>query len=308
MPPLRPADRKAAYRTAARAVRRIADEPDETVERGLGAAAALVRLDPPTLLRFLRARPEGVGTVVCAPGALPGRDWSPALGDLVRAAGRIRPTPREALLLFDAVAPQIGKNRHARAASARFFGANLDPLLRAYRTNRGDLGPGGQATMAVFFAQTLFTPPSFEGRAAYRLDLLLHLADLAQSLDAGARQDPLSPARECTARLLGSLVGALERGFRIGALERADEAVEGMTALVFRAAGLFPDVLVPGLGLLQRAPLDGVEEWVGATFGRAEVTEGLALHAVVRELVRARSLFVLYDEARRDAFESRTRS
>jgi hypothetical protein len=305
-PPLRPADRKAAYRTAAREVRRVADAPAEAVAHGLDAAAALIHLDPPTLLRFLRTRRDGVGAVVRALGALPGRDWSPALGDLVKAAGRIRPTPREALLLFDAVAPEIGQNRHARAASARFFGANLAPLLRAYQTNRGDVAPEGQATLAVFFAQTLFTPPSFEGRAAYRLDLLLHLVELVHSLDARARHDPLSPARECTARLLGSLVGALERGFRIAAEARAEEAVEGMTVLVFRAAGLLPDVFVPRLGLLRRATFDGVGDWVGTMLaGRTGAAEGLALHAVVRELIPVRSLFVLYDEARRDASGSR---
>jgi hypothetical protein len=293
---------------AAREIEILQASPEEAA-RAQAVATALGAMPPGALQGFLAQNAEGVRAAIGFVNADPDAAWSPALGNLLRAAAAIQPPTSEALAVFDASVAQIGENTDSRQQAAAFFTRNFDAIVRFYQADSAKLGLEGQRKLSVFFARTLFTEPSYEGQEAFRQALTARLGSLSQSLDAHAGENPPAIAAQRDAQLLGSLVGTIEGGFHIAVdeLGQRNEAVAEMVDFLFKGAGLLPDVSLPGFGLLKDLTVDQVKEWVTQSLQEKprDASEALPFHAVLGEEIDSVALVTIYDAARSEAFTNR---
>lgn len=137
------------------------------------------------------------------------------------------------------------------------------------------------------------------------------LGDLKSGLDAYANASPPPADAKRQARLLGSLVGALEGGFQVAVdeLNKRNDATEGMVDLLFSAKELLPDLPLPGAGKLKDLAIDKIQEWVTNSLkeNAQSPEDAIPFHSAFGELIAIPDLRTDYDAARGDAFLNRER-
>ncbi|MBJ6761576.1 hypothetical protein JGU66_12445 [Myxococcaceae bacterium JPH2] len=280
-------------------------------QRATAAAAALAGLPPERLQAFLKDNPDAVGVLTKNINADVDAKFSPALGKLLDAASRIQPATPESVKLFTDTIDKIGENVDTRAAASRFFTQHADAVLSSLKDASGSLGIEGQKKMSEFFTRTLFSPPAHEGQDALRQTVMTKLGDMQKDLERHANENPPSTDSKREARLMGSLVGALEGGFQIAVeeLNQRNEATKGMVDLLFSAKGLLPDMPLPGAGKLKDLTIDAIQDWVTKRLQEkaADPQDAIPFHHAFAELISNPDLRTDYDAARTTAFVNRQR-
>ena len=284
-----------------------ADDP----QRASAIATALAGMPPEALQAFLRDNPEAVGDMLQNINAGMDSSYSPALGKLLDAASQIQPPTAESLQLFTDSIDKLGENTSSREAAARFFMRHGDAVLGSLRDASGSLGLDGQKKLSEFFTRTLFTEPEYEGQTALREDVMRRLDSLQTALNQEANASPPSSDAKRQARLMGSLVGALEGGFQVAVdeLNQRNDATEGMVKLLFSAKALLPNLPLPGAGLLKNLTIDAIQKWVTESLkeNAQSPADAIPFHRAFGELIANPDLRTDYDAARGDAFVNRQR-
>ncbi len=284
-------------------------------QRSAAVATALAGMPPDRLQRFLAANPEGMAEVIKNINASgPDASSSPALGRLLDAAGRINPPTAETVKLFTDSIDKLGENRESRAAAARFFTQHGDAVLASptMRDEAGSLRQDGQKKMSEFFTRTLFSPPQdYAGSDAFRQHMMQRLQGMSDGLARHANENPPSMDAKRNARLMGSLVGAIEGGFQVSVdeLNQRNEAAKGMVDLLFSAKSLLPDLPIPGAGKLRDLTVEQLQRWVTSSIQeRAEdPSKAIPFHRAFGERIANPDLRTDYDAGRSDAFVNRQR-
>jgi hypothetical protein len=282
-------------------------------QRSAAVATALAGLPPERLQAFLEANKEGMADVIKNINASgPDATYSPALGKLLDAAGRINPPTAESVNLFNSSIDKLGENRESRAAAARFFTQHGDAVLASLQDPAGSLGLDGQKKMSEFFTRTLFSPPQdFEGADAFRQNVMQRLETMNADLARHANENPPSQDAKRTARLMGSLVGSLEGGFQVAVdeLNKRNDAVKGMVDLLFSAKSLLPNLPIPGAGKLKDLTIDQIQRWVTSSLQEKaqQPSQAIPFHRTFGEQIANPDLRTDYDAARGDAFLNRQR-
>ncbi|RYZ44059.1 MAG: hypothetical protein EOO71_00890 [Myxococcaceae bacterium] len=278
-------------------------------QRSAAVATALAGMPPDRLQSFLAQNKEGMADVLKNINAGMDASYSPALGKLLDAAGRINPPTAESLKLFADSIGQLGENRESRAAAARFFTQHGDAVLASMQDKSGSLGMEGQKKMSEFFTRTLFSPPEFEGQAAFRENVMSRLASMSAGLEEHATENPPSQDAKRAARLMGGLVGALEGGFQIAVdeLKKRNDAVKGMVDLLFSAKSLLPNLPIPGAGKLKDLTIDQLQKWVTSNLQEKaqDASDAIPFHGAFGEQISNPDLRTDYDAARATAFVNR---
>ncbi|RKH33410.1 hypothetical protein D7Y13_06000 [Corallococcus praedator] len=280
-------------------------------QRSAAVATALAGLPPDRLQSFLANNKEGMADVLKNINVDVDASYSPALGKLLDAAGRINPPTAESLKLFSDSIGKLGENRESRAAAARFFTQHGDAVLASMQDKSGSLNLDGQKKMSEFFTRTLFSPPEFEGQDAFRQDVMSRLQSMSTDLEQHATENPPSQDSKRAARLMGGLVGALEGGFQIAVeeLNKRNDAVKGMVDLLFSAKSFLPDLPIPGAGKLKDLTIDQLQKWVTSNLQeKAQKPEdAIPFHGAFGEQISNPDLRTDYDAARDTAFVNRQR-
>jgi hypothetical protein len=281
------------------------------VQRSAAAATALAGLPPDRLQAFLKDNAAAVGDMLKYINADPNTQYSPALGKLLDAASRITPPTAESVKLFNDSIDKIGDNVSTREAAARFFTQHGDAVLASMQDASGSLGLDGQKKMSEFFTRTLFSPPAYEGQDAFRQSVMTRLGAMNDDLARYANASPPPADAKRDARLMGSLVGALEGGFQVAVdeLKKRNDAVEGMVGLLFSAKELLPDLPIPGAGKLKDLTIDQLQKWVTSSLQEKaqDASDAIPFHRAFGELIANPDLRTDYDAARGDAFLNRQR-
>jgi hypothetical protein len=293
----------------------IVQTSSDDILRSRGAATALSFLTPTQLQGYLATHGEQIGTLLDNVGLGPDADRSPALSKLLNVAGGIYPPTRESVALFANAVQALGENPQSRTSAARFFRNHTDAILNGLRDDSGSLGLHGQEVMSELFARTLFTDPEYPGQERLREILIRQLGERTRELETHAGENPPSLEAQRQARLLGSLVGAIEGGFQLAVdeLDARNEAVEGMVNLLFETTSLLPDLAIPGIGgrlagLARGIVFDRIEEWVVGhlTEDPPDASQSLPFHEMFGQELDNPALRSYYDAARADAFLNRT--
>ncbi|RKG91145.1 hypothetical protein [Corallococcus terminator] len=280
-------------------------------QRSAAVATALAGMPPDRLQSFLAENKDGMADVLKNINAGMDASYSPALGKLLDAAGRINPPTPESLKLFTDSIDKLGENSESRAAAARFFTQHGDAVLSSLQDKAGSLTLDGEKKMSEFFTRTLFSPPEFEGQAAFRQDVMSRLETMGAGLEEHATENPPSQDAKRDARLMGSLVGALEGGFQIAVdeLNKRNDAVKGMVDLLFSAKSFLPDLPIPGAGKLKDLTIDQLQGWVTSNLQEKaqNASEAIPFHGAFGEQISNPDLRTDYDAARVSAFVNRQR-
>lgn len=280
-------------------------------QRSAAVATALAGLPPDRLQSFLEKNAGAIGDVLKNIDSDIDAKYSPALGKLLDAASRINPPTPESLKLFTDSIGKIGENTATREAAARFFTRHGDAVLGSLQDASGSLGLDGQRKMSEFFTRTLFSPPSFEGQDAFRQNVMSRLETMTNGLARYADVNPPPPEAKRDARLMGSLVGALEGGFQIAVdeLKKRNDAVKGMVDLLFSAKSLLPNLPIPGAGKLKDLTIGQIQNWVTSNLQEKakSASEAIPFHRAFGEQIANPDLRTDYDATRGDAFLNRQR-
>ncbi|RKH69030.1 hypothetical protein [Corallococcus llansteffanensis] len=280
-------------------------------QRSSAVATALAGMPPDRLQTFLAENQAGMADVLKNINAGMDSSYSPALGKLLDAAGRINPPTAESLKLFSDSIDKLGENRESRAAAARFFTQHGDAVLASMQDSAGSLNLDGQKKMSEFFTRTLFSPPDFPGQDAFRQNVMSRLESMGAGLAEHATENPPSQGAKRDARLMGSLVGALEGGFQVAVdeLNKRNDAVKGMVDLLFSAKQFLPDLPIPGAGKLKDLTIDQLQRWVTSSLqeNAQSPAEAIPFHRAFGEQIANPDLRTDYDAARADAFVNRQR-
>ncbi|NVJ16829.1 hypothetical protein [Myxococcus sp. AM010] len=276
--------------------------------RSVAIATALAGLPPDQLQAFLKDNPDALGHVFKNLND-PDVAGSEALGRLLDAASAIQPATPESIKLFMDSIGHLEDNPESRAAAARFFMRHADAILAAASDASGSIGSEGAGRLSEFFTRTLFTEPSFEGQEELHAFITSKLGDMQTQLEAEARTNPPSQDAQRLARSMGSLVGAIEGGFLLSVeeLNKRNEAVEGMTGLLFKLKDLLPSSSIPGLGTLQDLTIDQIQDWVTEALKENpdDPQDAIPFHQLFGESIFNPVLRGLYDSARLTSLENR---
>ncbi|NVJ06101.1 hypothetical protein HUW63_12765 [Myxococcus sp. AM001] len=276
--------------------------------RSVAIATALAGLPPDQLQAFLKDNPDALGHVFKNLNA-PDAAGSEALGRLLDAASAIQPATPESIKLFMDSIGHLGDNAESRAAAARFFMQHADAILAATSDASGSIGSEGAGRLSEFFTRTLFTEPSFEGQEELHAFITSKLGDMQAQLEAEKDEESPSQETQRLARSMGSLVGAIEGGFLLSVeeLNKRNEAVKGMTGLLFKLKDLLPSSSIPGLGTLQDLTIDQIQDWVTEALKENpdDPQDAIPFHVIFGESISNPSLRGLYDSARLTSLENR---
>lgn len=280
----------------------------EDPQRAAAVATALAGLPPEALQAFLKNNPDAMKLVLQNINAGEQSASSPALGKLLDAAARIQPPTAESLQLFMDSIGQIGENPESRAAAARFFTQHGDAVLQSMMDGSGSLKAEDAGKLSEFFTRTLFTEPAYEGQEVFREAVMQQLGTLQQALEQSSGMDPMPEEAERQARMLGSLVGALEVGFLLAVdeLKKRNDATKGMVDLFFSAKGLLPDLPIPGYGPLKDLTFKQIQEWVTNSLKEHpdDPEKAIPFHELFGEPITDPGLRTLYDSARLTALKN----
>jgi hypothetical protein len=287
--------------------------PDE-VARANAIAVVMGSLSPETLSPLL----SDTGLVDSLLAALDrcqrtmgGSDFG--LARLIEGAARIEPATPAPLRLFTESIGRLGHGGHLPEAMASFYARHSGAILAGWMDDSGSLRLEGQEQLSLLFARTLYSDLQGMGQEVLQAALAADLGRRSTALEAHARTNPPSIAALREARLLGSLVGAIEGGFQVAVdeLEQRNAAIDSMVDLMFRTTALLPKVSVPDLGVLagqaQSLAEDRLKEWVKARLHEdpRDASEAVPFHQLFGQEIDHPTLRTGYDAARADAFLNR---